>query len=252
MTYTLALAPRRVASVLTATAIFLCILSMGMKIVEWLADTQSTYWIYHITELVNVNRESSIPAYFSALLLLFSAALLGIVTWIKMRERGRYRLHWGLLALIFVWLSTDEAVSIHEILTVYIQENLNVTGFLYFGWVVVGIPVVIIWGLIFLRFVLHLPPATRRGVILAGALYVGGALGVESISANIWYENDGSNLAYSAVGTIEELMEMLGVIVFIHTLLSYIQQHTQQIVLTFGPAAAPDKPEPPPGSAEIS
>jgi hypothetical protein len=246
MTISIMLSARRVALSLTTVAVVLCVLSMVMKIVEWLADTNSTYWIYHITELVNVNRESSIPTYFSALLLLLSAVLLGIITLIKVRSRERYRWHWGLLALIFVWLSTDEAVAMHEILTVYIQENLNVTGFFYFGWVVVGIPVVVVVGLFFLRFVLHLPAATRRGVIAAGMLYVGGALVIESISANIWYQNDGSNLTYSAVGTVEEFMEMAGVILFIHTLLHYINRHAAQLVFVFNQTATLDEPESPP------
>jgi hypothetical protein len=132
-----------------------------------------------------------------------------------------------------LYLSIDEAAALHEKLTIAFQENesLNVHGYLYFAWVLVGIPFVLVMGLLYARFLFHLPAQTRRHFLLAGALYVGGALVIEAISANQWYLNEGTSLTYSAIGTVEEFCEMLGVIVFIYGLLTHIGSYVERVEL---------------------
>jgi hypothetical protein len=55
---------------------------------------------------------------------------------------------------------------------------------------------------------------------------------VESYSANIWAETDYATLPYHAVSIVEELMEISGVILVIHTLLWYIEKHIGEIRLS--------------------
>jgi hypothetical protein len=62
--------------------------------------------------------------------------------------------------------------------------------------------------------------------IASGVVYVGGALGVESISAaffEAYRAGSISNLAFERLTDIEELLEMAGVLLFIYTLLTYIK-----------------------------
>lgn len=234
MNLSLTLHPRRIAFVLAGISALLSAFSITMKHIEWAAGTESTYWIYHITQLFNVNREANIPTYYSALLLLACALLLGLITLIKRRQGGRYIVHWGLLTFIFLGMSVDEATAIHEMFTVPVQETLGVTGIFYFGWVLVGFVFVGGVGLLYLPFLLHLPRPHRLRFVLAGGLYVGGALFVEMLSANQWYMDGGTSLTFSTLGTIEELLEMLGAVVFIHALLLYISEHIT--ALTIRPA----------------
>ena len=74
----------------------------------------------------------------------------------------------------------------------------------------------------YLPFLWALPARTRWLFILSGAIYIGGAVGVEW--ATIWYEeNDQLNtLAYNLWNAVEESMEMTGVILFIYALLGHI------------------------------
>ena len=53
--------------------------------------------------------------------------------------------------------------------------------------------------------------------LLAGAIYVGGAVGVEH-----WTGSDVNSLHYNMWTTLEEGMEMAGVIVFIYALLDFM------------------------------
>ena len=67
--------------------------------------------------------------------------------------------------------------------------------------------------------------------VVAGIIYVGGALGVEAVSG-LWAERHGEdNLVYMTISTVEELMEMIGIIVFIHALLDYTGRHMGKVTL---------------------
>src|SRR5690606_22420776 len=117
------------------------------------------------------------------------------------------------------------------------------SGFLEFGWLLVGIPLVILFGLAYLRFWLHLPGPTRRLFAIAAGLYIGGAIFIESISANFYSQDEGASFRYLAVATVEELCEMLGVVVLIYALLSILAQRDARIA--FYTETSPDGFVPP-------
>lgn len=213
---------RRIAIALALIATFLAIQSITLRALQYTLEN-NTYWLYQYGELANINREANMPTWFSSSILLFAALLLLVVT-LSRRAQGKSFLGWAGLTAIFTYISLDETGTIHEKLTPIIQEQLNVSGFFYFGWVIVGIAAVLIVGLLYLPFLRRLPAHTRNWFILAGAIYVGGALVVESVSANIWYLGNGTSLRFSAVGTVEEWMEMIGVITLIYGVLQHIRR----------------------------
>ena len=219
---TINLRARPIALVLAGIATFLAVQSIALRAIQYRLGDTNSYWLYQYGELANINREANIPTWFSASILLVLALLLFLTT-LHRRSNGQPWLGWAGLTAIFTYISMDETGTIHEKLTPILQEQLELTGFFFFGWVVVGIAAVLAAGLIYLPFLKRLPARTRNLFILAGALYVGGALVVESISANLWYLSDGTSLRFSAVGTLEEWMEMLGVITMIYAQLEYIR-----------------------------
>lgn len=91
---------------------------------------------------------------------------------------SRYNDYWKFLSLIFLYLSLDEACSIHEISMSPLKAALNASGFLSFAWVIPASIFLAIFLLVFLRFIKALPQKTRSLFIKAGTLYVSGALGM--------------------------------------------------------------------------
>jgi hypothetical protein len=83
-----------------------------------------------------------------------------------------------------------------------------------------------------LRFLMHLPATTRRLFLLAGAIYVGGALGMELVEAAFNARGVSSGFIPLLGVAIEETMEMLGVTMFIYALLTYIRTHLPGFVLS--------------------
>src|SRR5690606_25704033 len=88
-------------------------------------------------------------------------------------------------------------------------------------WTLWAIPLVILVGLLYIPFLLRLPPRLRWRLILAGGLFLGGAVGIELISSNIAY-HQGSSRTYLLITFIEECVEQAGLILFAHTLLTQL------------------------------
>lgn len=84
-------------------------------------------------------------------------------------------------------------------------------------WVGVGAVAVF-----FIPFLLHLPRRCRVLFVLAASLYLGGALGVERWTDRFAEQDLLDTLEYNLWTTVEESLEMLGVVLFIYTLLAYM------------------------------
>jgi hypothetical protein len=178
---------------------------------------------------LSVDREQSIPAWLSSSMLLLSGVLLASLSTRAVSGRAW---QWRVLAVIFLLLSLDEAVGFHERAIGPVRSALDTEGFLYYAWVIPGAVLVIAVALVYARFVLALPHTVRWLVILAAALFVGGALGSEAFAAYQAAEAGQATLAYVVVSTIEELLEMLGIAVFLYALM----------LLAVAPSAAGEEP----------
>ena len=68
--------------------------------------------------------------------------------------------------------------------------------------------------------------------VLSGAVYVGGALGFELLGG--WYASSEGvgNIQYAIITTFEELFEMLGIVFFIYSLLTYIKSEFDSYSIT--------------------
>jgi hypothetical protein len=64
---------------------------------------------------------------------------------------------------------------------------------------------------------------------LAACLYIGGALLMEMLGSYITVLENQQNPIYAGMAIIEEIMEMMGIIVFMYGLLVYIREWHQKI-----------------------
>jgi hypothetical protein len=222
---------RRIAITVSLIALVLCALSLIFTAYEWSLGTENTYWVLQLTEFFNVSHEANLPSWFSTMLLMSVALLSALIARLGQKSR-RY---WAAFSILFLYLSLDEAAVIHEMLTTPLREALQLGGFLYFSWLLVGIPFAIVVGLLLLPFLRSLPAPTLRLMLLAALLYLGGAALIEAISAAVWDANNGTSLLYSAISTLEEFLEMQGVILLIYSLMRYLNQNIPVAQLQFGP-----------------
>jgi hypothetical protein len=189
----------------------------------------------------NLDQESTFPAYFTSVLLLISASLLWVIVAEKRRANDPFALHWLILSIGFLYLSLDEAISLHEILIELVDSWIRAGGIFYYSWVVVAIPLVILFAVYFSGFLFHLPVKTRNRFLLAGGLYVAGAFGFELVGG--WFADQYGidHPIISVLTIIEETIEMVGIVIFIHALLEYIRENSQEIKINFGKENQPEE-----------
>jgi hypothetical protein len=180
--------------------------------------------LYGLVPLFNVNREYNLPTFYSALNLIFVSILLAIIAIAHHRQHQPYR-YWGILATIFGFLSIDEIISIHERFTEPISTYFPGTAISPVAWVVPYSIAIIILLTSSIKFLRQLPRSTRRQIYLAAAVFLLGAIGCELLMGIHIAVTQTESWLYGLLYTTEELCEMLGILIFIHALLTYISRH---------------------------
>lgn len=194
--------------------------------------------------LVTLDGEYNVPALFSFLLLITASALLAFIALLERQRRTADAGKWAILSAGFLLMALDEAVSVHERLIEPLRVLLGGThlGIFFFAWVIPAIGLVIVLGVFFLPFLLRLPRRAASAFVLAAGIYLGGALGIE-LFEGWWREQHGHrNAVYHVLVSLEEGMEMLGVIVFIRALLDYLGAHHFEVRLAFEVAEPAQEP----------
>lgn len=229
---TLPVSPVKCAALLGSLAAGIIVVSLGASYLSFATFSDPVF--NHVREsfvrLVWVDGEGNIPSWFSASLLFAAAFLLGIIAAAERRMGARRAMQWAVLCLIFLFLSLDETAQLHELSIVPIRNQTGATGFFYYAWILPAGICVGVFVLAYLRFLAQLPSRTRRLLLVAGAVYVGGALGVESISGWQAALHGEHNLGYHLVITLEELCEMMGIVLLIYTLLDYLGARFTRLV----------------------
>lgn len=237
----LTLSPLKLAQRLTMGVAFFTLTSIAVQIGKFVFNYREDW-----TVMFNVDREMNLPTFYSAFMLAFCAWLLGAIASGKQVEleqqktlndpddntpvNYRYFQQWKWLSIIFWLLAFDEVATIHEILIIPdIAEALKLPAFLHSMWVIPGTIVVVIFLKKYWKFWLYLPLKTRYHFALAASLYIGGALFMEMLGSYITVIENQQNPIYAGMAIIEEIMEMMGVIVFMYGLLVYIREWQQKI-----------------------
>jgi hypothetical protein len=181
-------------------------------------------YLLGLLRLFDVNEEANIPTLFSTLLLLSAGLLLAVIASGERARGGRDVGRWKLLSAVFLFLAVDESAMLHELFITPGHELLgrDVPGVIFYAWVIPYFLLVLGLMVYLGGFVLRLPTAIRTQFILSAVLFVGGSLGVELFEGiqDKWHGEH--TPIYALLASIEEGMEMAGVIVFIGALLHYI------------------------------
>jgi hypothetical protein len=178
-------------------------------------------WTEHAFHL---DREMNVPTAFSVVLLLtaaLTAALLGNTH--RATSLIRLSAAWYVISALLVLMAIDEGSSLHERLVHPVRTWLGMKtyGALYFAWVIpVGL-FALITGLCFIPFLRSLTRDIALRMVIAGLVFVSGAIGMEMLGAGTRESEGSSNVAYQLFVHIEEALEMAGVILFIAAELAY-------------------------------
>lgn len=216
---TLSIRPATVARRLTIIAAVLAVAHVVFFVLRYRYDRD---YVMGLAPLFDFQLENTMPSYFSALLLMAAAGLIAVIGLALRDARRPWWRHWLGMSLVFVFLSCDEMLALHERLMFPVRNALGTSGLLYSAWVIPYGIAVLILGFIYLRFLLALYPKTRVRFLVAGALFMMGAVVLEVLSGAEWEQYQTRTLLLEGYILFEDLFEMAGVIVFIWALLHEI------------------------------
>jgi hypothetical protein len=220
--------PNKVAvAFLWVAAILIVINSVLLFLSFYLGDDS----VFGLLDFFDLDIEGNVPSLYSAVAVLFCAALLALITHVNWRQSDGRRFYWLGLTILFVFLAVDEGTAIHEQIGTFLERYMEAQGAFYFLWVIPYGVVTLVLGLAYSRFVWELPKDTRFRFVTAGVIFLIGALGVEMLGAREADLHGHSTITYCVLFTVEEMLEMLGIILFIYALLRHLAAETGRISL---------------------
>lgn len=163
------------------------------------------------------------PSFFNTLLLLMAT---GILYYIHLAYARKYfrEFKWLWLAILFMLMAIEENLSVHTLLG-SLQPDYRV-------WVIpIGIALILL-AAYFGRLAWKLPRRIAIGFFVSGAVYITGAIILQFIGARAEDSIGKWSMMHAGIATLEETMEMLGIILFIRYLLEYIKLEFQSVNLT--------------------
>lgn len=221
---TIAFDPRRIIAILAAVVALLWAVGVTREVVAFSSGNSLVWWPFAL------DREHSLPTWLSSLLLFagslsaFGAALLSRLTGAP--GTGG----WIALAVASAIMSAEEIVGIHEQTVPLMHALADFTGLLFWSWVVWAIPLVAVVGLALVPFLRRVRRPTAVRLLVAGAVYVSGAIGMEMIGG-LAVSTPDLGIAHAVPFCAEEGLEMLGAVLFLRAVLMHIAETSPRVLV---------------------
>ena len=185
--------------------------------------------------LFDLKKEQSFGTWYTAFLLLLCSALSAVISYLKKSLGEPYVNHWRVLSVVFLYLSVDEGVTLHEKLgpqtRPYLRSfGVELGGLLSHAWVIPAAGLLLVFVTAYLGFFLRLPARQRLLFLVSGLLYVGGAMGLEMVNglvASIFGGQKGT--VGVMIPVAEESLEMFGIVIFAYALLTYLGSYRREV-----------------------
>jgi hypothetical protein len=221
-----------IKKILGALYLTLGVLFAGSLAVHGIGHATGRWGLGGLSNLFNLDSDQGAPTWFNSLLLFLLFTLTWLIAHFPHPASARLRVRWKFLGIVFLLMSVDEVAMVHEAIGRAIGTRFELTGYLYFPFLIPGL---ILAGALFIAYVPFLrtlPRDTAIGMAAAGAIYLSGAALVEALSANRYYHLQQHDLVYRFLVNIEEVLEMTGLLVLFKVLGDYL--------LSLSPAGAPE------------
>ena len=222
----------RVVKMLVCIVMTLVIVGTFASIITFQVAPSPNHRLARLMHRFDLGFEPSIPNWYSSCALLASSILLAIIALAKVRTHDRFGKHWAFLAVLFLGLSIDEGVRIHEMIHTVLVKFIDSHGIFYYPWVVPALIFVAVVGATYLPFLKHVDRRTAVLFIVAGGIYVFGTVGMDMVGGVIVEKHGYESIQHTMGQTVEEMCEMMGIVVFLYALLDYIRRFVGPIRLS--------------------
>lgn len=203
---------------LTLCALTLIVIhSMILILYFWIGDPNT----FDFVRLFDLDMERNIPTVFSSSLLLIASFLFYLRSKVAGEKQTGLQGYWIGLCVVFAFLGFDEGAKIHEQVGDLTSEYFSIVNqYEIFPWVFAyGIS---LFGLtaVYIRFFLCISRSLFKRLMIAAAIYLSGAIGFDMLGGYLSAHYGIASVPYSLAYTVEESLEMFGVIYLIDLLLA--------------------------------
>ena len=240
MNYSLSFTPKSITNFLLKIILLLFVANVICRVLIRLGNRTAFGFI----PIFNFDMEFNIPSWYSVLSILFCAFLLKYIAIVEKRKDEKQSvIHWKVLSYIFIYLGFDELMSLHEHMGSIARNLTGTVGNLNNSryWIIPYSFLLILFSLFFYRFFLRLPNKTKISFFIAGFVFVFGAVGVELFGGQFIVAHPNANFLYAVISTLEELLEMIGIVLFIRALVSHIVNNNSEAYVSISLKAQPSE-----------
>jgi uncharacterized membrane protein YhaH (DUF805 family) len=222
------LRPAGVARALVIVAIVLVVASSAGQFAHHLLGIPSGH---PLVALFNLNREGNVPTFFSVFLLFSAAQLLAVIAILERRVRSAAHATWLVLSAGFACMAIDEGWHFHERVGGALRAALGLerVPLFHFAWVVPGLCAIAAVAIVSIPLLRSFPRDLRLRFLGAAALYLGGAVGMEMLGGPLAESRGLDDALYAVVTTLEETLEMVGAVAFLHALLLWLARRQVEV-----------------------
>lgn len=191
-----------------------------------------------VHRLLELGTEANLPTFWSTFNLLVAALLLLVIAGSQRAARApRWQL-WFVLAGGLALMAVDEAAGLHENASLFQGYTGALVPVLqHNAWVLYGAIVAVVVGVAMIPLLASLPRDTQLRFLLAGFVFLGGALGLEAAAGAVLYSwveaRDDIELF---LRQFEEGAEMLGIAIFNVALFREIVRRELSVNVSFSAA----------------
>ncbi len=194
----------------------MCVIGIALDVYLGLTGArQSLPILGALVDAFHPNGESNLFAWYSAFLLALLAVVFGIAMLVNWRTRER--LPFAVMAGAAIVLSAGEGAALQDRLR-NLPATLGIDVSFAYLWLVIAAPVAVAVGVWLTWVARSLDRVLRRRLILGGALYLAGAIGIEALgglltTADVGHNRDGLLIIGDIAVLVEESLEVAGVLV---------------------------------------
>ena len=222
--------PRKICSSLAAISFSFFVLHCASELLIHFGGVSEKFY-QDFFDAINLDEEFNLTAIYSGVLLYASSFLLKEISLSCRIGDSR---SWMLLSKIFLFLAFDEVFQVHELFVIsglrqYLHPSLASI------WVIPYGVLFVLFALKFIPFFMKLRSSVTAFTLIAGGVYVTGAIAFEAL--NSWLvrtdQISRSGFFYELISGFEELLEMLGVIIFLYALLIELRSRFVRLEYNF-------------------
>jgi len=210
----------KIISFLSFIAILLITLNTIMLVIYFYVNNPNKF---NFIQMVDLDQEANLPTLFSSTILLISAFLFYLLNLKSKISQDNQHRYWIGLSIIFIFLGFDESATIHETIGDMTEQFVNTNGYLHYPWVISYSVVVILLGFVYFRFFFNMEKKIFWKFVKAASIFLSGAIGLELLGAKEASLHGSDTMLYCYYYTIEESLEMFGVIYLINILLNLLK-----------------------------